>query len=57
MSSPVKFATQPDGSTNSRIAANSGAGPMSNQCVVFAGTLSRSPRVQIIWCTLPPVRR
>ena len=42
MSSPVKFPTQPSGSLNSRIAVKVGLGPMSNQCLVLAGTEIRS---------------
>ena len=40
--SPVKFATQPSGLLNRRIAVKEGFGPMSNQWRVFAGTEMRS---------------
>lgn len=42
IASPVKLATQPSGLLNSRIAVNTGFGPMSNQCFVSAGTEIRS---------------
>ncbi len=43
MSLPVKSATQPSGVVNRRIHLKQGAEPMSNQWVVLAGTLIRSP--------------
>ena len=42
--SPVNCATQPSGVVNRRMHLNEGLGPISNQWVVWAGTLSRSPR-------------
>lgn len=48
MLSPVKSATQPSGLMKSRIAVNSGFGPMSNQCFVPPGTLMRSPLQQTV---------
>ena len=43
ISSPVKCATQPAGSLNSRIQVKAGAEPISNQCGMPAGTEIRSP--------------
>src|SRR5690606_25103918 len=42
ISSPVNCATQPSGLLNSRIATKWGFSPMSNQCLVPAGTEIRS---------------
>jgi len=39
MSLPVKSATQPSGVVNKRMHLNRGFSPISNQCVVLAGTL------------------
>ena len=43
MSLPVKSATQPSGVVNRRMHLNLGFSPISNQCVVLAGTLIKSP--------------
>src|SRR5690606_2891953 len=57
ISSPVKWPTHPSGVVKMRMAQKSGAGPVSNQCVIPAGTLMRSFRSQITRCTLPSERR
>jgi 1,2-dihydroxy-3-keto-5-methylthiopentene dioxygenase len=46
MSSPVKCGTQPEVSVKIRKAVKKGCSPASNQCLMFAGTLIRSPAVQ-----------
>ena len=46
MGLPVKWPTQPSSSWKKRMLTNSGFVPMSNQCVVFAGTETRSPASQ-----------